>query len=113
MTTKHTPGPWLLQITGPNEMNHDTFVIRKMTQTIFGNIPISIMRFDAVQDNSETDARIIASAPELLETLKDVRNFLQNYLDGHRAVMSSINIKQFQMRIDYADRSIAKAEGTK
>ncbi len=57
MTTKHTPGPWSYQATAGN---HD-----------FAVYPESTGRDIAlVRDFNEPNARLIASAPELLEALE-------------------------------------------
>lgn len=58
MTQKHTPGPWNWQ--GP--------ISRNLANCLSGGGRPLLRCIDV----SETDARLIAAAPELLEALKDL-----------------------------------------
>jgi hypothetical protein len=55
---------------------------------------------------SEANARLIASAPELLETLKEVKQLLAGYLGESETAMSTD-----YKALERAEQIIAKAEG--
>lgn len=83
---KHTPGPWKLNI--------DTVCIRNGVQVQ----PVT----HHMDSQGMADARLIASAPELLEALKAVRCFYENakHLSGDEdAILEEVRA------------AIAKAEG--
>jgi hypothetical protein len=77
---QHTPGPWVA---------HGTIVYFPNNRGGFNiaNCP-----------DSESNARLIAAAPELLEALVDAANFIQAYSVG-------------QVLLERIDAAIAKATG--
>ena len=108
MTTQqtHTPGPW--------EAGH-----YRGTPTVFwgrGNktVPIATCHDVASEGDPDANARLIASAPELLETLKETLRSLEEHLDGdtlhanlkHRDLLCPCN----QNEVVRAKAAIAKAE---
>ena len=95
--SKHTSGPW--QWIGRSE--YDDTVYRELspaviTGTVEGNICIY-----------EADARLIASAPELLEALKNIEYILGQIDSVH---YKSCSEKIFEV-IKTAREAIVKAEG--
>lgn len=79
--SKHTPGPWHIEV-------HE-----KMTSIEGKHQTIAC-------DVSNCDARLIAAAPDLLEVLKDARDYIEslgdvtrsaNTYEKHRDALMSIN----------------------
>ena len=84
----HTPGPWVSVVTGFGETGY--LVCRDVPGRIH---PVCAMEHGC--PNAEANARLIASAPDLLEALK--HHFDQDI--------------SFEERQTLARRAIAKAEG--
>ena len=87
MSAKHTPGPWLAERT-PESSYFDWYVRGK-------RFAVGINT-----DNNEADARLIASAPDLLDALRAMEHeFGRTYLPGSSSA------------VDAARAAIAKALG--
>ena len=66
--TKHTPGPWLF--------NEKTYAIENKYETVLAKIPDDTLAFGSA---IIANARLIASAPELLEVCKDIIGMDREY----------------------------------
>lgn len=97
----HTPGPWELQ--GQWQLKTDTgdWVDAECVEAPrWGIIGAWI---DSSSDERESNARLVAAAPELLEALRILRVQFGDYTDGDGAAkFHACNI---------ADAAIVKAEG--
>lgn len=71
--SKHTPGPW--EVVALNGFG--PFAIRMATPAGTGHPT----HYGVGQIGTEANANLIASAPELLETLKAVRFCVEGYID--------------------------------
>jgi hypothetical protein len=101
MSTAHTPGPW---IQGWDEnFPRQTVIIEQETN---GRI------LAVVDDNDEQDkanARLIASAPELLEALNHAHNSLRTFRNVPKEEQEWTSFDDDVM--EAIERAIAKAEG--
>jgi len=96
--SKHTPGPWRI-----GGLNRQIMEDRKGRGQLLGFdcVLATMPPWDRDDDAElEANARLIASAPELLQTLKLVSEHLQNNQQGH-------------VLRDEIEKLIAKAEGGK
>ena len=105
--SKHTPAPWRIYdceyairvgIEGPNGASVIAFGAEGDDSGVWGNTP----------EQSEANARLIASAPELLEALKIAVSEL--YLI-HSQYGDKEHARQSCHAIKYGEEVIAKAEG--
>lgn len=96
---KHTPGPWMIQSA---TRNYDNFKIEAEGWGIITNIEDN-------SNESESNARLIAAAPEMLEALKD----LLSEFDARNEEFIDIRVGYFKdtAGIAYTRTIIAKAEG--
>lgn len=89
-TAGHTPGPWF-----PVESKHGNALVINDNPKL---PTIAILNASDARENALYDARLIASAPELLAALK--------------ALLSPYNLSdEYQVKIDAGLAAIAKAEG--
>lgn len=89
MTTKHTPGPWARS--GISIMAQNCCIATCDTQAACSSDEID-----------EANARLIATAPDLLEAASWARDILVQLLDaGHNV----------EIELNACERAIAKAEG--
>lgn len=65
---KHTPGPWVIQ------KADDAYCIASV-----GNLVIMPTAGKVKHDNSETDARLIAASPDLLEALERLLEVVEQH----------------------------------
>lgn len=86
---KHTPGPW-------SEDSHSVYADS-----------IEIVRLDQANASRNANAQLIASAPDLLETLEAVRNDCESWLSGDMDSLSQSDL--LQAFISAAGKAIAKA----
>lgn len=100
--SKHTPGPWVVRSLRP-AFNTNDLRIWSHSKGPVANIPASYA-------DQEANARLIATAPEMLAALKDLANEITQSgmidLDDGSETMREINRKR-----DVAIAAIAKAEG--
>jgi hypothetical protein len=89
MDTKHTPGPWEVQV----------FDGRIEVVDASGAV---VLVFRNASAETLANARLIAAAPELLEALRDVLRI---------AKAASIGVTGNAKRIERAESAIAKATG--
>ena len=95
--TKHTPGPWRVQVTG------HSFVVEAHTHT-------EVISVDENgnpcrwSEYNEANARLIAAAPEMLAALETAYMALIGYLPAHRNDVTDAAISA-------ARAAIAKATG--
>ena len=104
MTTyKHTPGPWAIEHDGPALP-----IITAPATTSAGKIMTDVIAH-AKGDNAEANARLCASAPELLEALE----WAIEALDDNRLDQVAVYL-EFKGReaIAKAHAAIAKAKDT-
>jgi hypothetical protein len=64
MTTNHTPGPWIAQL---NQVGADYVHIGTE-----GPDGVCEVQWNGSDENQEANARLIAAAPDLLETLEKI-----------------------------------------
>ena len=91
-TQKHTPGPWHVERTG----RHDS----AGRMVVSGNFCLSSV--SNLHGNADANARLIASAPELLEACKMMLEDLAEYESPKKGYFKSA---------EAARAVIAKAEG--
>lgn len=89
---KHTPGPWIA-----TRCDDGTMMVHTE-----GDIVAGIVAFGDRGALDEANARLIATAPDLLEALKAAREMLERY--EHAATGETFNDLQI-------NAAIAKAEG--
>ena len=121
MTNKHTPGPWFYAWVGENgdhflHISSPTGEICDLPMFRYGDLPPSM-----VNATREANARLIASAPELLEALKEIRQAEKRIREYYQAIeagtylpdenkIANIIVDQV-LASEKADKAIAKAEG--
>lgn len=102
--SKHTPGPWEVVEHESSPMRPLIMAEKQSTLIAFANWPG--MRSLAVL---HANARLIAAAPELLQLIKDFRQWDQDY------PKTTVHSKTGEMRLDLLFHRcidiIAKAEG--
>lgn len=111
MKTKYTPGPWNIQ--GDGILNHPV-----------SNVPLKTCRFETTLGTFEVldetnepiyNARLISSAPEILEALNELRDLLRNskvkfmICDGGRGNLGEHSL--YHSAMNKADKAIRKATG--
>ena len=96
MNKQHTPGPWAIYVNAPSDI-----VIRKMSKD--GYELCAIARVSSGYAN----ARLIATAPELLEALEKCRKELSAWMRCYCEDAAT------QEAISQASAAIAKATGEK
>ncbi len=104
---KHTPGPWRVEADKENEglhPLHDNRFVMGSTNTI-----VCALRDQSTQAN---DARLIASAPEMLEALKVARKMISACWTGKPHPRNCFCLPDRCPR-KQVDRAIAKATGAK
>lgn len=96
MTTKHTPGPWVYKEIDSAKVNIRTNIPKysESVALVYRNLGSPTLN-DKVGEG-DANARLIESAPELLEALKLVKNNYKHLLNKHAEII---------------DRAISKAEG--
>jgi len=96
----HTPGPWTIDDTGPHEFEegHVELNIWGPDGAYFG--AIAAIRNDYSGD-MDSNARLIAAAPELLEALREIAYGSYQFVDNHAELVR---------RIGLAQKAIAKTE---
>jgi hypothetical protein len=87
--TQHTPGPWRIG-TSDREQGYTMYYLENTQGAEFGA-------------ETESNARLIAAAPEMLDALRFVSEFYQLHFD--------VMPVAFQTFADIVDTAIAKAEG--
>jgi hypothetical protein len=112
-THTHTPGPW------QNQRNHSGRVISKKTQRDFETNETKMLCFIVRNEDyfpveeSDANARLIASAPDLLAALREIESKLTALLCER--VLDSTLPEFYEVRDarNSARAAIAKAEGVK
>ncbi|APU92715.1 XkdD [Proteus phage vB_PvuS_Pm34] len=96
MEFKHSPAPWRYTVRNANEI-----------MTTFHGVTIGDVYLDITTANQKADAHLIASAPELLESLRELVSAMERYeID----VGESAPVKHKEM-MNKANSAIAKALG--
>lgn len=90
MTTKHTPGPWGFYNLTPGNLVVETREGRRIAD-------VAGIDFEA-----DANARLIATAPDLLEAASWARDILVQLKDAGHSV---------EIELTACERAIAKAEG--
>lgn len=72
---KHTPGPWRVD-------NHDVVGGTRALYVVAGNKSICTWLTDRPTPQNNTDARLISTAPELLQIALDIIPEVNDYSDG-------------------------------
>lgn len=113
MTTKHTPGPWKILkgkkgfLGQPETEWKDQWEVRAEEPKMYGGTTVFNLgvSFDLYNAQHEANARLIASAPELLEALKEILETNQKRRPGIPVARSANRM------VEIAKQAIAKAEG--
>lgn len=101
MTTKHTPGPWTV---GPKPYYHCRIYASSENHAIartYGPELNGIGVCSLTGPQNEADARLIAAAPDLLESLRGL----------YAAMACYEKTPEETLALDYASEAIAKATG--
>ena len=92
MKTQHTQINWKI-----DDAKDLPLAIIEDTEDGYG-----ICELDLLHENKETNAKLIAAAPELLEALKQCRQWLRDYQDGSEE-------DRCKTELSWADQAIKKA----
>ena len=105
-THTHTQGPWRAHVAHANLVTHSDFVC-----TESGLHVCDVASYGESPDKRNANARLIASAPELFEALREIESALTALLCER--VLDSTLPEFFQVRNarNSARAAIAKAEG--
>ena len=104
--TKHTPGPWYVDPDNPTMILDAPLATAKEIVAQCGvSAKLGIARHISIA-SSQANARLIATAPELLEALKEARRWMSGIPAENGATCET----KAQMS-DMVDAAIAKAEG--
>jgi hypothetical protein len=102
MSKQHTPGPWTAKQQQPDSFG----------APIFGQLYVCAGACVVAQHcRNEDDASLIAKAPELLEKLTWIRQFIHKAEDGPGVVIKDANGADIADWLDDVDEVIAKATG--
>lgn len=88
---KYTNGPWETAVNSSNEWD--------VCLPDGGDMVADLAKCD----NQEANARLIASAPDLLEACKELLTYIE--------ADNELKVYMYPQSIDYARQTIAKAEG--
>ena len=97
---EHTKGPWHYQ----EESDAYTHIIRGAKGEFIGSAS------QGSKNNEEANARLMAAAPDLLETLKDQRQLMVGYKSRLDCDGAYVAARQVADRIEMVDAVIAKAQ---
>ena len=97
MSAQHTPGPWQFYVDTPSTEPNWHIVTNASRMRVIANIHI-----EPGNAMDEANAQLISSAPDLLEALKDVLRIART---------ASIGVTVNKVRLERAEKAIAKAEG--
>lgn len=70
MSTKHTPGPWEINLHGPPPKNVDRFDVGPLGR-VDGVAQVKLYA-DMAREEAEANARLIAAAPTMYEALEAI-----------------------------------------
>lgn len=108
--TKFTPGPWEAV---PEKLYNGRFHAAGRTPSVFcgdrkiadAHLPLGAFRKDGPSEEAEANARLIAAAPDLYNTLKAI---FDCYEGGYSAESFAIHVEPF---VQEAASVLAKARG--
>ena len=99
--TKHSPGPWKLSAYSNETMNPEFLV----TESNTNDWPIIV-----AEVNSEENARLIAAAPDLLEALQSVHQWMDDQADAQsKGGHATFDLMMLREQRDKARAAIARA----
>ena len=101
-TTTHTSGPWCAEKLDASP-DHSWAIDSELVEIA------RLLEWPDHQAEAEANARLIAAAPEMLEALVGLRDYLQT-LAGEVQIPSSLYL-QGKRAMDYAEVALAKAKG--
>jgi hypothetical protein len=109
-TTNHTPGPWAINTCNENGPSLDSFYLSTTTQTWDGNeedriicrFPTGTGQFSDMGRENLANARLISSAPEMLQALQSCLDYL---------LMDSMIEEDAAPEIESIRKAISKAKG--
>ncbi len=123
MTAQHTPGPWVAYVqsfpheilictTGPFS-NYDSPVVEQIAWTAKNTWQTGTERHGAQKERDYANARLIAAAPELLDVVKTLRDYIADTASGALHFSDSGEGVKAMAAEDLArvDAAIAKATG--
>lgn len=105
--TAHTPGPW--KVTGLSGNDGDIKIIEADTRTVAWT-PITSDNGECLSNQGKANARLIAAAPELLETLERL-NLLEIESTEAGTVAEGPELREWSDAFEQAREAIAKAKG--
>lgn len=111
MSAGHTPGPWLVGISGNNAI-HCVDARRPEDDELIEICEV----WGTYKDTEETDvshanARLIAAAPELLEALEECASDLEAEIEARRGAVLERTMERDLATVARARAIIAKATG--
>lgn len=107
--SKHTPGPWKLERDELHYGSLSTVVAGEKSKKFPGyQMIVGVGGFAGV-DEQEANARLIASAPELLEALRDMFELAEGAMRSANRDGAEYDVEDC---LKEARHAIAKAEGT-
>ncbi len=101
--TKHTPGPWEYRYSKETDKHYVGSGVCCIIDEAFATIETK----DRGKKERQANARLIASAPDLLEALKYARSCIAYCRKNHKDIQSGDGVP---VEI-FLDAAIAKAEG--
>jgi len=120
METKHTPGPWIFERILNTQFTNIGTVVAQTTNAAgdSGRYLIGRRRDDCFGDKEDSNARLIAAAPDLLESLKYCSSLLfqasskaNELSDRQKTVNVKVEKLTAKTMFNKARAAIAKAEG--
>ena len=98
--SEHTPGPWLVQETTVYALNDERNPANRFTASVDSGWADEKCRIS--RQEVEANARLIAAAPDLLESLTNLVGL---------AKLGAARLDKYQAAMSAAEAAIAKAEG--
>jgi hypothetical protein len=105
---KHTPGKWVFKVIYDNERNQNMISIHQKGWNTINDGDNGLSSIAGIWDDSEqskANAKLIATAPELLETLQELTEGVQDQINHHE--ISSDNIKLVKNALKVIERATA------
>lgn len=106
MSSKHTPGPWV--VTPHPDQNVDVFAVGEVTDEAFQYG----LSHTVCYQNAEANARLIAAAPEMFEALDTIGGLSRALRQGGPDPMDLQGLSDaLEEAVDLANSLVAQIEG--